>query len=272
MAQGPALFPWRTVIDNVATRADDQPAPRSQCPPPDGAAGHGGPRRLRRRLPVDAVGRDAAAGRARPHPGGRRRSVADGRAVRRPRRDDQGDPRRRGAGAVATLPAHRAVGDPSPARSGEARRPGHPAVTPAGHGDRRHRRAPPPAPGRDRDAVPGRGSPGEIGAAGVGPPTTGGSRRCGRCPGDRRRPSLRSIADPVGMVARRGSSSSGRWRCGRSASPSPGPRSTCSPPPPMSPGCSPATPEGCCPPPSPRWAVPSPGSPWGPPWGSAWRC
>ena len=51
-------------------------------------ARRGRPRRVPRRLPARAVGRNAAAGRARPGVRARRADPVDGRAVRRARRDD----------------------------------------------------------------------------------------------------------------------------------------------------------------------------------------
>ena len=63
------------------TSTGRQPAPPARSGRP---AGRRRARRLRRRLPARAVGRDAAARRARPGVRARRAVPADGRAVRRP--------------------------------------------------------------------------------------------------------------------------------------------------------------------------------------------
>ena len=87
-----ALFPWRTVLDNVAFGpkmrgvAEGQ-APRDRARVPRARR----PRPRRRALPERALGRHAAARRRRARAGQRARRAADGRALRERRRADADD-------------------------------------------------------------------------------------------------------------------------------------------------------------------------------------
>ena len=102
----PGLLPWRTVAANARLLLDvNRRGRRPPAPDPARPARRGRARRLRRRLPARAVGWHAAARRPRAGDGARRPAAADGRAVRRPRRDH---PRRH---APPAGPPVRAAGD-----------------------------------------------------------------------------------------------------------------------------------------------------------------
>ena len=86
--QSPALLPWRTVAQNARLLLDVNRRPhRRAVRPPTELLDEVGLADLRRRLPARAVGRDAAARRPRARGRPRRAAAADGRAVRRARRD-----------------------------------------------------------------------------------------------------------------------------------------------------------------------------------------
>ena len=133
-------------------RPTGQPATGSTRSRPGRVARHSRARRLRRGLPGDAFRRDAATGEPRPDPRHRCRRLADGRAVRRPGRDDQGDARRRGPRPVAPVPPDGGVGHPSPPRGGEAGGSGRAAVPAPWIGDGRHRSG--SRPPRDETEMP----------------------------------------------------------------------------------------------------------------------
>ena len=103
--QSPILFDWRTVQANVELPLEVNGTPRGRAGPSGrGAPRSRGARGLRGPLSVAAVGRHAAAGRHRPGARGRPGHPADGRAVRRARRDD---PRADEHGAAQDLAPHR---------------------------------------------------------------------------------------------------------------------------------------------------------------------
>ena len=112
-------------------------------------ARRGGPRRVRRRLPARAVGRDAPARRPGPGDGPRGAAAADGRTVRRARRDH---PRRDAPPARRTVRAdgdHGRVRHPLGVGGGVPLRPGRRAVDPAG----------PRSSGSSRSSWPARATP-----------------------------------------------------------------------------------------------------------------
>src|SRR5207244_13517139 len=111
------------------------------------------PRRLRRQAPARAVGRHAAARRALPGAAPRSAAALDGRALRRPRRDDA---RRAQSGVAARVGRgepdaedHR-LRHPLDRGSGLSRRSGR-RPDPAAGARRRARPGPAPAPAHGRD-------------------------------------------------------------------------------------------------------------------------
>ena len=102
--QAPALFPWRTIERNVALPLEIMGIPAAEQRGAHQA--HARPRqphRLREEISLAAVRRHAAARLDRPRARLRRRPAADGRAVRRARRDRARPSQRAAAG---TLGAH----------------------------------------------------------------------------------------------------------------------------------------------------------------------
>ena len=92
MFQSFALFPWRTVLDNVAFGPKMRGVPKARAPRDRARV----PRARRpvargRALSERALGRHAAARRRRPRARQRARRAADGRAVRERRRADADD-------------------------------------------------------------------------------------------------------------------------------------------------------------------------------------
>ena len=89
MFQEAALFPWLTAArQRGAGRCGCAACPAERRRAGRRAARPGAPGRLRRQAAARAVRRHAPAGRAGPRAGPGRRRAADGRAVRRARRDD----------------------------------------------------------------------------------------------------------------------------------------------------------------------------------------
>ena len=97
---------------------------RAPCPH-RGIAAHRRPARPRRQISVRNVRRHAAAPADRPLPGAGAEDAADGRAVRRARRDDAAGIAGRGAVAGGGQRRHRDLRDPRPRRSDLSRRPRH---------------------------------------------------------------------------------------------------------------------------------------------------
>ncbi len=183
--QQPSLFPWLDLERQSRVwprrRAGDGPArPRRAL--------HraGRPRGIRARVPAPALGRHAAAGRARARADGQAGDPLHGRAVRRARRADAAAD----AGRAPAHPLARAPhGDPGHARRGgsaPARRPRARAVAPAREDPGRHRRdAHAPALARER---------GHARAEGVDPPRARrGRRRTGARPDD-------AVASSLGVL------------------------------------------------------------------------
>ena len=141
--QAPILFDWRTVQANVELPLEINGTPKAERT----RRGRGQPAtrradRLRRPLPVAAVGRHAAARRHRPGAGRRPGDPADGRAVRRARRDD---PRADEPRAAQDLGADRHDGhvrDPLDRGGRLPLDPGRRHVTAAGPDQRDHRHRP----------------------------------------------------------------------------------------------------------------------------------
>ncbi len=104
------------------------------------AARAGRPGRLRRVLPRSAVRRHAAAGRHRPRAGRAAPAAADGRAVRRPGRDDPGADAERTGPDLRRDRGGRGVRDALDPGGGVPLRPGRGDVAPA-RADRRRRDA-----------------------------------------------------------------------------------------------------------------------------------
>ena len=95
---GKALLPWRTAAGNVSLALEAGGMRRGRAPCPHrGIAAHRRPARPRRQISVGNVRRHAAAPADRPLPGAGAEDAADGRAVRRARRDDAAGPAGRGA-------------------------------------------------------------------------------------------------------------------------------------------------------------------------------
>ena len=109
---------------------------------PPGRAG-----RLRAALPASAVGRHAQARQPRGRADQRPADPHHGRAVRRPRRADEGDHVERAARPVGADPADGAVHHPRPRGGGEPRRPGRRDDLRPGHDQGRLRHRPAAAAG-----------------------------------------------------------------------------------------------------------------------------
>ena len=123
--QSPVLFPWRSVLGNVLLPVDVQRLGREQH---DRSARSTlialvGLVRLRAPLSLGAVGRHAAARRARARADPRPGAAADGRAVRRARRDDARVDERRAAAHLAGAAQDRGVHHAFDQRGGVPRRP-----------------------------------------------------------------------------------------------------------------------------------------------------
>ena len=136
-----------------------------------GGAGHRRPRAVRQGLPARALGRDADAGLDRPGAGHPAEAAADGRALRRPRRDHPLQAQQRPPGLVAEpeldrglrhpqrlrvglpLAAHRRHGRPAGPRG---RRHRDPRPLPARRGVPHQRALQPPAAGRSRPSCTAR--------------------------------------------------------------------------------------------------------------------
>ena len=132
MFQEPALFPWLTVGGNVELPLKLRGAAPGRAPGAGrGAAATPCTWATSPQAAARAVRRHAPAGRAGPHARPGHARPADGRAVRRARRDDPRHPARRARADLARAEADRPVRDAQRARGGPARRPDRAAVQPA---------------------------------------------------------------------------------------------------------------------------------------------
>ena len=101
--QAPVLMDWRTIAKNIELPLEIMGfSGRRAATPLDRPASARRARGLRRTPSLGAVGRDAAARRDRPGALLRSEAAADGRAVRRPRRDDPRADERRADEHLAT--------------------------------------------------------------------------------------------------------------------------------------------------------------------------